>query len=237
MVTASVITDFVTNVVGDAGIYAVFGLMLLDAVFPAASELVMVFGGALAAGAFAGSDVTLFGWHIESPTGAFVAVALAGSIGYWLGAILGWGVGLWGGRPFIVRYGRYFHLGPGRLESADRWFERRGEWAVFLGRVLPVVRSFVSIPAGAMRLRFWSYTASTLVGSSLWAFAFAGIGFALGSRWESFHDSFRYADYAVVAIIVLAVGFVAVRYLQRRLTRANPRSATRRERTRPPHVD
>ncbi len=216
MVTASVITDVVTDVIGGAGIYAVFGLMLLDAVFPAASELVMVLGGALAAGAFAGTDVTLFGWHIESKTGAFLAIALAGSIGYWLGAILGWWIGLWGGRPFIVRYGRYLHLGPERLRSADRWFERRGEWAVFLGRVLPLVRSFVSIPAGAMKVRFWPYTWSTLLGSALWAFAFAGIGFALGSRWETFHDSFRYADIAVVAIFALGVGFVVARYVLRR---------------------
>ncbi|MCY4087381.1 MAG: DedA family protein [Actinomycetia bacterium] len=216
MVTASVITDVVTGLIGDAGIYAIFALMLLDAVFPAASELVMVFGGALAAGALAGSDVVLFGWHIESPTSAFVAIALAGSIGYWLGAILGWWIGLWGGRPFLVRYGRYLHLGPERLARADRWFERRGDWAVFLGRVLPVVRSFVSIPAGAMRLRFWPYTWSTLLGSSLWAFAFTGIGFAVGSRWQAFHGSFRYADIAVVAAIGLAVGFVAVRYALRR---------------------
>ena len=216
MVTASVITDAVTGLIGDAGIYAIFALMLLDAVFPAASELVMVFGGALAAGALAGSDVVLFGWRFESQTDAFVAIALAGSIGYWLGAILGWWIGLWGGRPFLVRYGRYLHLGPERLARADRWFELRGDWAVFLGRVLPVVRSFVSIPAGAMGLRFWPYTWSTLLGSSLWAFAFTGIGFALGSRWQAFHESFRYADIAVVSVIGLAAGFAAVRYALRR---------------------
>ena len=101
MVTASIISEGVTNVIGDAGIYAIFGLMLLDAVFPAASELVMVFGGALAAGAFAGADVSIFGWHVEAKTGAFIAVSLAGAIGYWLGAILGWWIGLRGGRPFL----------------------------------------------------------------------------------------------------------------------------------------
>jgi membrane protein DedA with SNARE-associated domain len=203
------VTDFFTSVVGDHGLYAVFILMLVDAVLPAASELVMVYSGALAAGAFAGQSVTLFGEPIESDFWAFVAMALSGTIGYTVGSILGWAIGLYGGRPFLERHGRWFHIGPGKLERAERWFERWGKAAVFLGRVTPVVRSFISIPAGVFRASLGWYTMLTLLGSAIWCFAFAGIGFALGRNWEDFHHVFRYADYAVLAVVIgLAVWLV-----------------------------
>ena len=109
---------------------------------------VMVYGGAVAAGAFAGQDVQLFGWKLEPGLEAYLGIALAGTIGYTLGSILGWWIGLHGGRPFLERHGRWLHLNEAKLERAERWFERWEDWAVFLGRVTPVVRSFVSIPAG-----------------------------------------------------------------------------------------
>jgi len=213
------ISDAITSAIGDYGLYSVFLLMLLDAVFPAASELVMVYGGALAAGAFAGSSVTLFGTRIDSTAWAYVAMALAGTIGYVLGSILGWAIGVYGGRPFLERWGRWFHLTPDRLERAESWFERKGDAAVLLGRVTPVVRSFVSIPAGVLEMPFGRYTVLTLPGSAVWSFAFAGAGVGLGASWERFHDGFRYADYAIVALIVVAVCALLVRARRRRLHR------------------
>ena len=213
------VTDFLTSVVGDHGLYAVFLLMLVDAVLPAASELVMVYSGALAAGAFAGSNVTVFGERIESDFWAFVAMALSGTIGYTIGSILGWAIGLYGGRPFLERRGRWFHLSPGKLDKAERWFDRWGQAAVFLGRVTPVVRSFISIPAGVFRARLGPYTALTLLGSAIWCFAFAGAGFALGRNWENFHHAFRYADYAVLAAVVALVAFLLLRRRATRLAR------------------
>ena len=106
------ITETVTSWIGDYGLYAVFVLMLVDAVLPAASEVVMVYGGALAAGAFAGQTVSLFGHEIESTAGAYVTIALAGTIGYVVVALIGWAVGFYGGHPFLERHGRFFHLGP-----------------------------------------------------------------------------------------------------------------------------
>src|SRR6058998_797818 len=97
------ITHSVTSFVGDHGLYAVFVLMTIDAVFPAASELVMVYGGAVAAGAFASTHVSLFGGHICSGAPAYVAIALAGTLGYLLGSIVGWWIGARGGRPFLER--------------------------------------------------------------------------------------------------------------------------------------
>jgi membrane protein DedA with SNARE-associated domain len=211
------ITETVTSWIGDYGLYAVFLLMLVDAVFPAASEVVMVYGGALAAGAFAGQTVSLFGWEFETTAGAYVAVALAGTIGYLIGSLLGWAIGYYGGHPFLERHGRFFHLGPERLERAEAWFERRGDSAVFLGRVVPVVRSFVSIPAGVLEMPVGRYTALTIPGSAIWCFALAGVGVALGASWERFHEGFRYADYVVVALILAAAALLVVRSYRKRV--------------------
>ena len=204
------ITDIVTDAIGDAGIYAVFALMLLDAVFPAASELVMVYSGALAAGAF-GSNVVLFGAKFDEGFPAYLAMALSGTIGYTLGSVLGWAIGLYGGRPFLERHGRWLHLPPERLERAERWFDRFGDAAVFIGRITPVARSFISIPAGVFEAKLLRYTVLTLIGSALWCFAFAGVGWAVGTQWEHFHERFHYVDYAVAAVIVALVAYLFVR--------------------------
>jgi membrane protein DedA with SNARE-associated domain len=212
----SAITDAITSAIGDYGLYAVFLLMLVDAVLPAASEVVMVYGGALAAGAFAGQQVTLFGRTIDEGWPAYLAIALAGTIGYTIGAVGGWAIGLYGGRPFLERHGRWFHLNEEKIERAERWFDRWGDWAVFLGRLTPVVRSFVSIPAGVFGAKLGRYTLLTFVGSAIWCFAFAGAGYAAGESWEDFHHAFRYVDYLVAAGIVAGVAFVGWRYLRRR---------------------
>jgi membrane protein DedA with SNARE-associated domain len=212
----SEITDLLTTVVGDYGLYAVFGLMLLDAVFPAASEPVMVYGGAVAAGAFAGQDVQLLGRELDAGLQAYLGIALAGTIGYTIGSVLGWWVGLRGGRPFLARHGRWLHLNEEKLDRAERWFERWEDWAVFLGRVTPVVRSFVSIPAGVFEAPIRRYTVLTLIGSAIWCFALAGVGWALGSQWEDFHHAFHYVDYAIVATIAAGAAYLGWKMLRRR---------------------
>ena len=219
MLVASIlseITDVITSAIGDYGLYAVFLLMLIDAVFPAASEVVMVYAGAVAAGAFAGQDVVLLGRTIEDGLPAYVAMALAGTIGYTLGSMGGWAIGLYGGRPYVERHGRWLHLDTEKLDRAERWFEKWEDWAVFLGRLTPVVRSFVSIPAGVMEVPFVRYTLLTLAGSAIWCFGFAGIGYAVGESWEDFHHAFRYVEYVVAAAIGVIVVWLGVRYRRRR---------------------
>ncbi len=159
------ITEAVTSAIGDYGLYAVFLLMFVDAVLPAASELVMVYAGAVAIGAFPDHTVTLFGEPIESTGWAYVAMATAGTIGYVLGSILGWAIGLYGGRPYLERHGRWLHVTPEKLDRAEAWFERYGDATVFFGRITPVVRSFVSIPAGVVEMPLGRYTALTIPGS------------------------------------------------------------------------
>ncbi|MGH3073271.1 MAG: DedA family protein [Gaiellaceae bacterium] len=212
----SEVTDLLTTVVGDYGLYAVFLLMLVDAVFPAASEPVMVYGGAVAAGAFAGQEVRLLGLELDAGAQAYLGIALAGTIGYTIGSIAGWWIGLRGGRPFLERHGRWLHLNEAKLDKAERWFERWEDWAVFLGRVTPVVRSFVSIPAGVFEAPLRRYTVLTLIGSAIWCFGLAGAGWALGSRWEDFHHAFHYVDYTVIALLAVGAAYLGWRYVRKR---------------------
>jgi membrane protein DedA with SNARE-associated domain len=212
----SELSDAITSVIGDYGLYAVFWLMLVDAVLPAASELVMVYGGALAAGAFANQDVTLFGRTVDEGWPAYLAIVLAGTIGYTLGSIGGWAIGFYGGRPYLERHGRWLHLNAAKLDKAERWFERWEDWAVFLGRLTPLVRSFVSVPAGVFEAPFVRYTVLTFLGSTIWCALFAGAGFAAGESWEDFHHAFRYVEYLVAAAIIGGAAWLGWRYLKRR---------------------
>ena len=221
MLLASV-TSSLTSFVRDHGIYAVFLLMLVDAVLPAASELVMLVGGAVAAGAF-GASISLFGADVSRGLWSFVAVSLAGTLGYLIGSIAGWWIGLVGGRPLLERHGRWFHLTPDQLGRAERWFDRYGDWAVLLGRITPVVRSFVSIPAGVFHVGLGRYTALTFVGSAVWCFALAGVGWAVGSSYESFDHGFRFVEIAVVAGVLLLVVYVVLR--RRRVSRLSHRGS------------
>ena len=213
------LTSSVTTFIGDHGLYAVFVLMAIDAVFPAASELVMLYAGALAAGAFSGQHVVLFGNRIDSHFWAYVAMSLAGTIGYTVGALVGWGIGAYGGRPLLEERGRWFHLDRSKLERADRWFERWGDWTVFLGRLTPVVRSFISIPAGVVRMPIARYTVLTFLGSAIWCFAIAGAGWALGSSYEHFHHDFAYVEYAVLVAVILLIAWLILRWRSSTLAR------------------
>jgi len=199
----------VTSWLAHYGVVAIFLLMLVDAVFPAASELVLVYGGALASGALA-HHVDVLGWH---PAGfaAYLAVVAAGIVGYQIGAIAGWWIGIRGGRSFLERRGRWFHLSPARLDRAERWFQRWDAWAELVGRITPVARSFISIPAGVFGSPFGRYNVLTVVGNGAWCFALAGAGWALGASWETFHHDFRWVEYLVVAGILTLAAFLVLR--------------------------
>jgi membrane protein DedA with SNARE-associated domain len=201
-----------TSLIGNHGIYAVFALMAIDAVLPAASELVMVYAGALAAGAFSGQHVDLFGGRISSHAWAYVAMALAGTLGYLAGSIGGWAIGLYGGRPLLESRGRWFHLSRQKLDRAERWFDRWDDLAVLVGRITPVVRSFISIPAGIFRMSLGRYAVLTLIGSAVWAFALAGVGYGLGTSYERFHHDFRFVDYAIAAAAVALLAWLLIRW-------------------------
>ena len=213
------LTSSVTTFIGDYGLYAVFLLMVVDAVLPAASELVMLYAGAVAAGAFTGQHVVLFGERIDSHFWAYVAMSLAGVLGNTVGSLIGWGIGAYGGRPLLERRGRWFHLDREKLDRADRWFDRYGDAAVFFGRMTPVVRSFISIPAGVVRMPIVRFTVFTFLGCIPWCFGIAAAGWALGSSYESFHHDFAYVEYAVLAAVILLAVWLLLRWRSSRLAR------------------
>jgi membrane protein DedA with SNARE-associated domain len=193
-------TAQLTNWIADHGLLAVFALMAVDAVLPAGGELVMLFAGALAAGAISG--------HAGPSLAAAIA---AGTLGYLAGSVAGWAIGRAGGRALIERHGRWLHLGPERFARAERWFERYGSAFVFFGRFIPLVRSFVSIPAGVLEYPLGRYVVLSAAASLIWCLAFGIAGHALGSNWDTVDHAFRYADYAAVAGVVAVVAALIVR--------------------------
>jgi membrane protein DedA with SNARE-associated domain len=212
------ITGSITSLIGDHGLYAVFGLMVVAAVLPAASELTMLYAGALAAGAFPDSHVIAFGHRIDSHVLAYVAVSAAGLAGNLVGAVLGWFIGRYA-EAGLERWGKLLHVTHARLARAERWFTRFGNVAVPVGFVTPGIRSFVAIPAGIGRVPLGRFVALALPGCAVFCFGLAGLGWAVGSSYSSVR---RYLDYVVVAALVLLVVLVAVRWWSSRLPRRGP---------------
>lgn len=202
----------ITHAVGNHGIYAVFGLLVVAAVLPVASELVMLYAGALAGGAFAGVSVHVFGSDVHSHVWGYVAVALAGTLGNVVGAGAGWWIGDLGGRALVLRYGRVIHVSEAKLDRAERWFERFDDWAVPIGLATPLVRSFVAIPAGIVRVPFRKFLALALLGSAAFCFGLGAAGWALGSAYTHAHRDLTYVEYAVVAGIVALAAYLLYRW-------------------------
>ncbi len=147
----------------------------------------------------------------------FLAAVSAGVLGNVLGSWIAWGVGYRGGRPFIARYGRYLHVTPERMARADRWFEERGEITVLIGRCMPIVRTFISLPAGVARMPFVRFTLFTLIGCIPWVVALTVIGYEVGPAWERWRHRLEYLDYVVGVAIVVAVIVYALRARRRAL--------------------
>ena len=161
----------------------------------------MLFGGALASEGFA-TDAPL----------SLAGVTVAGILGNVVGSWLAYGVGRWGGRRMIDRYGRYLLLRPHEVDRAQEWFERRGELAVFVSRLLPVVRTFISLPAGIARMPFWRFTLYTVLGCVPFVLLLALGGRLAGDNWETVRHTLEPASWAIAAVIVVAAAI----YIRRR---------------------
>lgn len=194
-----------TEVIGDYGYYAVLVLMILEsACIPIPSEVTMVFGGFL----------------VSRGRLDFFWVGMLGTLANVLGSWLAYWVGLVGGRPLIERWGRYIFLRPHELDRAEVWFEKHGEAAVFVSRLLPVVRTFISLPAGVAKMPFVKFTVYTFLGCLPWTFALTWAGFLLGENWETF---LKYGEPVSIAIGVVLLGLL-VWWLVRR-ARAKKRAS------------
>ena len=180
---------FVIAVISQAGYPGIVLLMGIEsACIPLPSEIIMPFSGYLVY------------------TGRFKLawVALAGAVGCNVGSLVAYYVGAFGGRPLAEKYGRYVLVTRHDLELADRWFARYGDWAVFFARLLPVVRTFIALPAGVARMNFLRFNIYTFLGSLPWCLALAYAGLKLGERWTILRQYFHRFDTAILILIVIA---------------------------------
>jgi membrane protein DedA with SNARE-associated domain len=190
------LVNFAVNVIDAMGLPGVFLLMLLEsACIPIPSEATML---------FAGFNVSNGEYSLVALTAVGVAGNVVGSwLAYWLGYI--------GRVDVLEKHGRKLHIKKSHLEWADRWFERHGAATVFFSRMLPIIRTFISLPAGVARMPFWRFTLLTLAGCVPWVLLLAFIGREAGDRWDDWKDSLHYVDYAVLAAIVLGIAWLVIR--------------------------
>ena len=194
-VTDSVVT-FATHVVRDLGLPGVFLLMLLEsACIPIPSEATMLFAG----------------FNVSTGHHTILTITAAGVLGNLVGSWVAYGVGYYGRVGVLERHGRVLRITPEHLAWADRWFARWGAPAVFFSRLLPIIRTFISLPAGVARMPFWRFTFLTLAGCVPWVLALALIGDQVGHRWTSWRHSLEYVDYAVAALVVIGIVYLVIR--------------------------
>jgi membrane protein DedA with SNARE-associated domain len=180
----------------------------------------MLYAGALASGAFASAHVTAFGHPIETAAWAYLAVTITGIVANMIGAAVGWAIGSLGGRPFLERHGRWLHVDAEKLDRTERRFHDRGALAVPVGFAVPLARSFVAIPAGIVRVDLRRFVPLALIGITVFCFAVAGIGWALGNSYSRVHGDLRYVDVAIVVIaIVILATWLIIRKRSSRLAR------------------
>ena len=182
------------------------GVVILMAIesacIPLPSELIMPFAG----------------WMLikeKSLSAIYTLVAGAyGALGNTIGSAIAYGVGMWGGRPFLEKYGKYILISRHDLDLADRWFNKYGSWAIFISRLLPVVRTFISLPAGIARTHFVKFLIYTFLGSFLWSVGLAYGGYQLGEHWEQIRTVMRPFDPIIGVLIVALIAFYIYRHLK-----------------------
>lgn len=195
------------HLIATYGYLAVFVLMVAEsACMPVPSELIMTFGGALAAGAVPGTSLNLIG---------VIAAGVAGNV---VGSYIAWAVGRYGGQPALQRWGHRLWLRDHDLDRASAWFTRYGPRAVLIGRVLPVVRTFISLPAGIAGMDPVRFGIYTTIGCIPWTAALAYAGYVVGANWQSIVNAFRGPTYIIAAVVVIGLAFAVWRYARRRRT-------------------
>jgi membrane protein DedA with SNARE-associated domain len=209
-ISESVVNE-TAHLVRTGGLPVIFALMAIgSACIPIPSEVVMLFAGfAVAEPAASGAQHHL----------TMVGIVLAGLLGTLVGSWVAYAVGRGGRLELFERHGAKVHMGPAQIERADRWFRRYGEPIVLFGRMVPLVRAFVSLPAGVARMPIARFSVLTLIGSLPWVLALALAGHALGGEWTSVRKGFEYVDYALLAAIVLGLVYLGAR---RRLRAKRP---------------
>jgi membrane protein DedA with SNARE-associated domain len=195
----------VQHFIATYGYAAIFVLMVAEsACIPVPSELIMTFGGALAAGAVPGTALNLAG------------VIIAGAAGNVVGSYIAWAVGRFGGQAALRRWGPRLRVRDHDIDRANRWFDRYGPRAVLIGRLLPVVRTFISLPAGIAGMDPVRFGIYTTIGCIPWTAALAGAGYAVGANWDSIVTGFKGPTYVIAAVVAIGIAVAAWRFLRRR---------------------
>jgi membrane protein DedA with SNARE-associated domain len=205
MIVLASITDplveAAVDVVDAMGLPGVFLLMLAEsACIPIPSEATMLFAG----------------FNVSNGEYSLLAATAVGSFANLVGSWLAYWVGYIGRIDLLEKHGRKLHIKKSHLDWADRWFARHGDATVFFTRMLPIVRTFISLPAGVARMPFWRFSLFTLAGCIPWVLMLTFIGKQAGDNWEDWKDNLHYVDYAVAAAIVIGVVYLVVRARRRR---------------------
>jgi membrane protein DedA with SNARE-associated domain len=187
------LSDFIISVIEQLGYAGVFVGMTLESVgLPIPSEVIMPFAG----------------YVVWEGGLTLIGITLAGTLGCLAGSLIAYYIGLWGGRPLLERYGKYVLIRKHELDLADKWFGKYGDRAVFVSRLLPVVRTYISFPAGIVKMDVKKFSLYTVLGSFFWCFGLAYIGVLLGPHWVDIEGLFRYLDIAVIVGIIALVAYL-----------------------------
>ncbi len=191
------IVDFAVGVVRDLGLPGVFVLMLLEsACIPIPSEATMLFAG----------------FNVSKGKYALITVTLVASFANLVGSWIAYAVGYYGRVDILEKHGRKLHIKPEHLKAADRYFEKHGDATVFFTRMMPIIRTFISLPAGVARMPFWRFSILTFLGCLPWVFGLTLIGQQVGENWTEWKDSLHYVDYTVAALIVGGLVYLVIKY-------------------------
>jgi membrane protein DedA with SNARE-associated domain len=204
-----IVLPFIDSLYGRFGyIGVVIAMSIESAAIPIPSELILPFAGwSVAKGTL--EPLTQSAW-------TYWGAVIAGVIGNTLGSLVSYAVGALGGRPLLERYGRYVLISAHDLEVADRWFARWGDLTVLFSRMLPIVRTFISVPAGVARMPLWRFTLFSVVGAVPWVMLLVWGGMVLGDHWQDLKHNLRGLDYLVAAVVVLGVGVFVWRHVRAR---------------------
>jgi membrane protein DedA with SNARE-associated domain len=190
------IVEVAVDVVDAMGLPGVFVLMLLEsACIPVPSEATMLFAG----------------FNVSRGEYSLFAATAVGSLANLVGSWIAYWVGYAGRVDILEKHGKKLHIKPSYLKWADNWFEKHGDMTVLVTRMLPIIRTFISLPAGVAKMPFWRFSALTLAGCVPWVLMLTFIGQQAGHRWEDWKDSLHYFDYAVAAAIVIGVIYLLIR--------------------------
>ena len=195
----TLLAGFIIGTISRLGYGGIVLLMAIEsACIPLPSEIIMPFSGYLVST----GEMNLW------------LVALAGAVGCVLGSLVAYYAGAWGGRPLVEKYGKYVLISHHDLDLADRWFQRHGDITIFIGRLLPVIRTFIAFPAGIARMDLWRFNLYTFVGSYLWSLGLAWIGMKLGEHWNTLGVYFHRFDAAIGVILLAGIIWYVRRHLK-----------------------